>query len=45
MEYTCGSQNEVMVKYLYTEEQKDATGLLHLDCRHMYVLGYIIKVQ
>ena len=30
LKHICGCQNEVMVKYLYTEEQKDTTGSLYL---------------
>ena len=31
LKYICGCQNEVMVKYLYTNKKEDTAGLIHVN--------------
>ena len=37
MKQTCGCQNEVMIKYMYTTEQQESEGMRLYVCHFVYI--------
>ena len=44
MKYTCGCQNEVMLKYLYTKQNDDETGLINF-CTQCGLFNFKIHLK